>query len=265
VREGSAITVALPAATTFRRPPAAEPGSLSILYEDQALMVVDKPAGTVVHPSYKASSGTLLNAVLWHLGGASGAKPGIVTRIDKDTSGLVLIAKTAGAHAALQRQGSAGGVRKQYLAIVNGWPRPARGSISHPLGRDPGDRRRVIVMPGGAASETRYDVVSRWDRGARESLLCCELVTGRTHQIRVHLAAEGWPIIGDRTYGSSDPRIARQALHAWRLSFAHPATRDVVEVEAPLPEDMTRLAGEEATTITKDLATKDTKITKGWE
>ena len=237
VPQGARVRVQIPAAR-LRVRPAAEPRTLSILYEDDVLMVVNKPAGMVVHPSYKQSSGTLLNAVLWHLRSRGDIRPGIVTRLDKDTSGLVLISLTPAAHAALQ-QTKHTRTSKEYLAIARGWPTPATGSIRHPLGHDPHDRRRIVVMPGGLESETRYQVMSRYERlGARESLIRCELVTGRTHQIRVHLSAEGWPIVGDRTYGQADSAIARQALHAWRLSFNHPAQDRRVEVEAPRPEDM---------------------------
>jgi 23S rRNA pseudouridine1911/1915/1917 synthase len=242
VRAGAAISVQLPPSTVFRQPPRGEPVAFVVLYEDEAVIVADKPAGMVVHPTYKSTSGTLLNAVLWHLG-AHHLQAGIVTRLDKDTSGIVLIAKTADAHAALQRAPQR--MRKEYLAVVCGWPRPRSGVIRHALGRDPGDRRRVIVTASGAASETRYEVVSRWEREGREALVRCELVTGRSHQIRVHLASEGWPVLGDRGYGRADSRITRQALHAWRLTFAHPGTGRVIEVESPLPPDMRAIMGHE--------------------
>ena len=140
----------------------------------------------------------------------------------------------------MQRDAAAGRIRKEYLAIVKGSPRPRSGRIRKPLARDPGDRRRVVVTAGGAPSETRYEVLNR-DRGL--SLVRCELVTGRTHQIRVHLAFKGWPIVGDRAYGTVDDRIARQALHAWRIAFPHPVTRTPIEIEAPLPEDMKLVVG----------------------
>ncbi|HEX5107591.1 MAG TPA: RluA family pseudouridine synthase [Vicinamibacterales bacterium] len=240
VAEGAAVGVTLPDSAHRKSRPQSEPVPLTVLYEDRALMVVNKPAGMTVHPSYKRTSGTLLNAVLWHLRWQDQPRPGIVTRLDKDTSGLVLIALTGEVHAALQHD--APQLRKEYLAIVRGWPRPPRGRIRHPLARDPFDRRRVVVAPGGAASETRYELVDRRESASgRESLVRCELLTGRTHQIRVHLAAQGWPVVGDATYGCSDERIPRQALHAWRLAFTHPVTKQPIDLEAPIPEDMLAL------------------------
>jgi 23S rRNA pseudouridine1911/1915/1917 synthase len=242
VRDGSSVEVRFPQNARLKVRPQAEPGPLAILYEDEGLMVVNKPPGTVVHPSYKRASGTLLNYVLWHLRARSGTVPGVVTRLDRETSGLVLIALTAPVHAALQRRTAVHQPRKTYLAVVDGWPRPASGRIREPLARDPDDRRRVIVAPEGAASETRYEVLARRESaGVRESLVQCELVTGRTHQIRAHLASRGWPIVGDRTYGRADLRIARQALHAWRLSFLHPLTAARIDCEAPLPDDIMAL------------------------
>jgi 23S rRNA pseudouridine1911/1915/1917 synthase len=155
VREHAAVRVAIPAETVLRSVPGPEPGSLDILYEDETLIAVNKPPGVVVHPSYKQLSGTLLNTILWHVRGRGEVRPGILTRLDKDTSGVVVIAFAAGAHATMQRDAAAGRVRKEYLAIVHGSPRPQTGVIRDPLGRDPDDRRRVVVAPGGAASETR--------------------------------------------------------------------------------------------------------------
>jgi 23S rRNA pseudouridine1911/1915/1917 synthase len=240
VREGAVVEVQIPATATLRVRPAAEPLPLTVCYEDDDVIVIDKPAGMVVHPSYKQAAGTLLNAVLWHRRDRTGLQPGIVTRLDKDTSGLVLVALTTGAHAALQRSGSA--IRKEYLALVRGEPRPPAGLIDRPIGRDPSDRRRMIVTAGGAASATRYEVISVHDSSPGPlSLVRCELLTGRTHQIRVHLASCGWPIAGDRMYGEADPRIGRQALHAWRLTFSHPTTDATIEMEAPLPPDLRAL------------------------
>jgi len=203
-------------------------------------MVLDKPPGVVVHPTYKNASGTLLNAVLWRVRDRAGAQPGILTRLDKDTSGLVVMALTPETHAIMQKDAAAGRVQKRYLAVVRGVPEPRSGSIVSPLARDEGDRRRVVVTPGGAHCETRYEVVSTHDNSTR-SLVRCELVTGRTHQIRVHLAVSGWPVLGDHVYGEPDDAIGRQALHAWRTSLPHPVTRQVLELEAPLPEDICQL------------------------
>jgi 23S rRNA pseudouridine1911/1915/1917 synthase len=257
VREGASIIVALPSSTPLKVRPEAEAGELHVLYEDDALLAVNKPPGIVVHPSYKQLTGTLLNTVLWRVRDRTDARPGILTRLDKDTSGLVIVALTSEVHAAMQRDAAAGRIRKEYLAVVKGSPRPRTGRIREPLARDPEDRRRVIVMPGGAPSETRYEVLSV--RGGASpgapllTLVRCQLVTGRTHQIRVHLAFKGWPVLGDRVYGSADEEIGRQALHAWRIAFPHPVTRTPIEIEAPLPEDMRRLTLRPETGITRRL------------
>jgi 23S rRNA pseudouridine1911/1915/1917 synthase len=239
VREHATIDIAFPPATVFRSTPGPEPGALDVLYEDEALIAVDKPPGLVVHPSYKQLSGTLLNALLWHVRERHGVTPGILTRLDKDTSGVVIIALTGAVHAVMQRDASAGRIRKEYLAVVHGSPHPPSGVINDPLGRDPDDRRRVIVVPGGAPSETRYEVTRSCPGDL--SLVRCELVTGRTHQIRVHLSTRGWPIAGDRLYGGGTDRIPRQALHAWRVSLPHPLTRQPLVVEAQLPQDFKRI------------------------
>ena len=239
VAEGARIVIAPPSSTAFRARPSAEPLPIDIVCDDAAFLVVNKPAGIAVHPSYKQASGTLLHGVLWHVRDRAGVQPGIVTRLDKDTTGLVLVALDAATHRLFARDALEGRLGKRYLAIVSGWPRPRQGSLSAPIARDPADRRRMIVASDGAPSLTRYAVVSHGETGGRrEALVACELATGRTHQIRVHLAAAGWPIVGDRTYGTPDSRIARQALHASRLSLRHPRTREVLELEAPLPRDM---------------------------
>jgi 23S rRNA pseudouridine1911/1915/1917 synthase len=227
--------------STERRRPLPEEGPLAIVYEDEWMIVLDKPPGVVVHPTYKNWTGTLLNSVLWRVRDRAGAQPGILTRLDKDTSGLVVIALTADVHATMQRDAAAGRVRKAYLAIVQGVPEPASGRIARPLGRDAADRRRVVVTDSGAPSETRYEMMQRLQDG--RSLLRCELVTGRTHQIRVHLASQGWPIVGDTLYGVPDSTITRQALHAWRVSMPHPSARHAIEAEAPIPADMRSLLG----------------------
>jgi len=245
VREGAAIAVAIPSSATRRARPEGEPGPLAVLYEDASLLALNKPPGVVVHPTYKQLSGTLLNAILWHVRERGDARPGILTRLDKDTSGIVIVALTPDAHATMQRDAAAGRISKHYLAVVAGTPRPARGRIALALGRDTVDRRRVVVTTGGAASETQYEVLTSTVRGGRDvlSLVRCELVTGRTHQIRVHLASSGWPIVGDRVYGTVDDAIPRQALHAWRVALPHPVTRQPIELETPMPEDMRKLIG----------------------
>jgi 23S rRNA pseudouridine1911/1915/1917 synthase len=227
--------------TDGRRRPQPEEGPLVILHEDEQLIVLDKPPGIVVHPTYKNTSGTLLNAVLWRVRDRADAQPGILTRLDKGTSGVVVIALTAPAHATLQKDMSAGRVRKEYLAVVRGTPDPPRGRIVLPLGRDAADRRRVVVRSDGAYCETLYETIGEPETGM--SLIKCRLVTGRTHQIRVHLAGSGCPILGDAVYGEIDPRISRPALHAWRIELPHPVTRESIVAEAAPPRDMSELLG----------------------
>jgi len=227
--------------STERRRPLPEEGPLSIVFEDEWIIVLDKPPGIVVHPTYKNWSGTLLNSVLWRMRERADAQPGILTRLDKDTSGLVVMALTPEVHAAMQRDQAARRIDKTYLAVVQGTPEPARGTIALPLGRDLADRRRVVVTDTGAPSETRYEVMATLDENA--SLVRCELVTGHTHQIRVHLAARGWPIVGDAMYGVTSATITRQALHAWRIRFPHPITRQPLDLEAALPTDIRTLTG----------------------
>jgi 23S rRNA pseudouridine1911/1915/1917 synthase len=224
-----------------------------VLYEDDHLLAIDKPAGVVVHPTHRHAAGTLMNALLWHARQwPESHRPSIVGRLDRFTSGIVLAAKTAAAHAALQRELGSPRCRKEYLAIVYGRV-PARGSIDWRLARDIRDRRRVAASrTRGAASLTEFRRVgpAASTRGGL-SLVCCRLITGRTHQIRVHLAAEGWPIVGDRVYGEprwtaiADPALSaaaqafpRQALHAWRLAFTHPMTRRAATIEAAVPAEM---------------------------
>jgi 23S rRNA pseudouridine1911/1915/1917 synthase len=230
--------------------PEPEAIDLDVIYEDEAFIVVNKAAGMVVHPTYKNWSGTLLNGLLWRLrdrdrGPDGPILPGIVTRLDKETSGLVIAAFGPVMHARMQKDGGSGRVTKEYLAFVRGVPAPPAGTISLPLARSTEDRRRVVVTPSGQASETRYEVLSTVQGGPEGrpllSLVRCELVTGRTHQIRVHLAASGWPIVGDPVYGEPDPAIARQALHAWRVRMPHPVTRVMMRFEASPPAELDAL------------------------
>ena len=236
---------------------AAEEAPLDVLYEDDYLLALDKPAGVVVHPAYKNTAGTVMNALLWRARDwPAPQRPSIVGRLDKLTSGIVVVAKTADAHAALQRATAARDAAKEYLAVVYGRVNAAHGTIGFRLGRDPIDRRRVVVsQTAGAQSLTRFERLARVAApNAGLSLVRCTLVTGRMHQIRVHLAARGWPIVGDPVYGEprwskvADPALAtalrtfpRQALHAWRLSLTHPMTRARLVLEAPVPRDMEEL------------------------
>jgi len=215
---------------------------LDILFEDDALMVVNKPAGIVVHPTYRNASGTLLDALRAHAsGGHEPDNPAIVGRLDKYTSGIVVVAKTAAHHASLQRILQSLDSEKDYLAVVRGSVNVERGTISDPLLVNPSDRRRVIIATvggNGRASETQFERVDHTDQG---SLLRCRLVTGRRHQIRVHLASRGWPVIGDRIYGNATDEFPRQALHAWRTAFVHPVSGRQIRVEAPLPPELQSL------------------------
>jgi 23S rRNA pseudouridine1911/1915/1917 synthase len=257
---GDRIEAELPAVAP-REPPRPQPLALDVLFEDEHLLAVNKPPGMVVHPAYKHHDATLFNAVLWHLGpgraevrGRAGqishASPRLLHRLDKDTSGVVLVSKTRTVHAAVVRAMRTGAVRKEYLAIVCGVPRPASGAIALRLARDPADVRRMAVRESeGKQSVTRYQTVSvsamRAAPGAQVSLVRCELVTGRMHQIRVHLAARGWPVVGDRTYATAlktgGPTCQRQALHAWRVSLPHPVTGAQLVIVAPIPDDMREL------------------------
>jgi 23S rRNA pseudouridine1911/1915/1917 synthase len=233
---------------------AAEDVRLDVLYEDEYLLAIGKPAGVVVHPTFKHTTGTMMNALLWHARAwPAFQRPSLVSRLDKLTSGLVVVARTGAAHAALQRAMAANDSEKDYLAVVYGRVNVARGEIDLRLGRDRSDHRRVAASATvGAESLTRFErLASVAAPRAGLSLLRCRLSTGRTHQIRVHVAARGWPIVGDPEYGEprwslvDDPLLAaklrtfpRQALHAWRVAFTHPMTRARVTIEAPVPRDI---------------------------
>lgn len=221
----------------------AEDIPLTILHEDAHILVVVKPAGLVVHPGNGNRQGTLLNALLHHAPQLAGIpRAGIVHRLDKDTSGLLVVAKTLEAQTDLVRQLQARTVKRHYLALAHG--SVARdGVVDAPIGRHPLQRTKMAVVGGGRAARTHYRVLERF---ARATLLECALETGRTHQIRVHLASIGHPLVGDPVYGprrapQALPAFARQALHAWRLALVHPATRAEMGWEAPLPVDLAHL------------------------
>ena len=236
VPSGARISFTLPASAHRRRRPGPEPGALDIAFEDDHLLVLNKPAGLVVHPSYRNATGTLLNHVLWHVRHRRTAvSPGLVSRLDKGTSGLVVVALTSAAHARVQRATARGLVRKEYLALVAGLPAPPAGAVTLRLRRDSADRRRVVVASNGAPCETRYETMAV---GPTAALLRCVPVTGRTHQIRVHLAASGWPILGDPTYGVPLKGMTRPVLHAWRIALPHPVSGEPLAFEAPLPADL---------------------------
>jgi 23S rRNA pseudouridine1911/1915/1917 synthase len=216
---------------------------LDVVYQDDDLLIVNKPAGQVVHPAPGHGSGTLVNALLGRgaalaPGGIAGVqRPGIVHRLDRDTSGLLMVARTDAAQASLQAQLKARRVKKTYLALVQGSVSAGAGRIEAPVGRDPGRRTRMAVTPGGRPSTTGYRVRERF---AGWTLLELDLVTGRTHQIRVHLEAIGHPVAGDLLYGTGTSRrgpagLDRLFLHSWRLELTSPSSGTLIRAEAPLP------------------------------
>ena len=231
-----ALSLAPEAPATAAR---AEAIPLEILYEDDHLLCVNKPPGLVVHPAAGHWEGTLVNALLHHCAGISGGahplRPGIVHRLDKDTSGCILAAKTPEAHEALARQFAARTARKTYLAVVRGKPRATAGVIAGAIARHPVHRQRMAVTrrPGAREAETSWCLLATT---GKLSLLECRPKTGRTHQIRVHLKHLGHPIAGDRTYGGGAD-FPRQLLHAWKISVAHPSTGEPLDLEAPVPDD----------------------------
>jgi 23S rRNA pseudouridine1911/1915/1917 synthase len=242
-RAGDVLLVRLPeqAPATLPLP---EELPLRILYEDEHLLVVDKPAGMVVHPAPGHPQGTLVNALLAHRPDILRAdldpqRPGIVHRLDRDTSGLLLVAATREAQEALQKAFATRKVAKTYLALVQGHLVPERGAIEAPIGRDPCHRQRMAVVPqGGRYARTEYRV-RLYLPGC--TLVEAKLLTGRPHQLRVHFSAIGHPVVGDRVYGgrrASLPEAPRQFLHAWRLVLAHPMTGIPLRFTAKLPEDL---------------------------
>ena len=241
VEPGDCIHVCIPAAEPLALQPQAIP--LEVLFEDEQLLIVNKPAGLVVHPAPGHPDGTLVNALLAHcdnLAGIGGAqRPGIVHRLDKDTSGAIAIAKTDIAHQHLQAQIAEKTAQRQYLAVIHGCPPEKRGTINLPVGRHPIDRKKMAVMPenkGGRPAITHWQIEERL---GNYSLLHCQLETGRTHQIRVHLSHLGYPIVGDPLYGSQRSvgvNLTGQALHAWRLRVQHPLTEEGIEAIAPAPK-----------------------------
>jgi 23S rRNA pseudouridine1911/1915/1917 synthase len=249
VRAGDRVVALLPVEESHGLVPEAIP--LDIVYEDQALIVVNKAAGMVVHPAPGHPEGTLVNALLAHcpeLAAAGGDRPGIVHRLDRDTSGLILAAKNEKVRRALQRQFKDRQVHKAYLALLEGHLHPAYGRIEAPVGRDPHHRQHMTVLPGGREAITEYHVLEQFAHpigpaSGKYTLIEAEPVTGRTHQIRVHLASIGYPVVGDAVYGRRKQRlpVSRQFLHARRLAFKHPLTGTRLDLEAPLPEDLARV------------------------
>ncbi len=214
-----------------------EPVDLRIAYEDEHLLVVDKPAGVVVHPAPGHAHGTLVHGLLDQLaGGDAPERPGIVHRLDRDTSGLLVVARSEEAHRRLQNLVRRRALERRYAALVRGRPRSWRGKIEAPIGRDRTDAtRRSLDTDSPREAITHFEVERLLPEHA---LLAVRLETGRTHQIRVHLAAIGLPVVGDPVYGVPDEELGRQFLHASRLAFPHPFTGERVESESPLPDDL---------------------------
>ncbi len=236
-RQGEVVTVTPPPARPLDAQPEDIP--LCIVYEDDALLVVDKPRGMVVHPAAGNEQGTLVNALLAHCGsslsGINGVlRPGIVHRIDKDTSGLLVVAKTDAAHLGLSAQLEAHSMEREYRAVVHGRLRESEGVIDAPLARHPVHRKKMAVVPGGRRAVTHYRVLEQFPRFC---YLSCRLETGRTHQIRVHMASIGHPLAGDPLYGPARGlSIGGQCLHAAVLGFTHPVTGEFLRFVSPLPD-----------------------------
>ena len=252
VKGDERFTLAIPDPIPAHNEPQEIP--LPIVFEDEHLLVVDKPAGLVVHPAAGNRDGTLVNALLHHCGGSlSGiggvARPGIVHRIDKDTSGLLVIAKHDKAHEGLARQFADHSIDRRYLAIVSGVPRQAEGSVDAPLARSPQNRKKIAIVSAGKGKRA----VTHWKRLDLlndAALVECRLETGRTHQVRVHMASIGHPLVGDPVYGRGKTAhrkllnqldFKRQALHAAHLGFIHPVTKGRLSFDSALPSDMQEL------------------------
>ena len=255
LKGGERIAVVIPAPAPSEA--TAEDIPLEILYEDSDIVVINKPAGMVVHPGAGTSGGTLVNALLGHCGDLSGiggtVRPGIVHRIDKETSGVLVVAKNDHAHHSLSGQFSAHSIKRVYLALVYGSPKGDKGKIESLIGRHPVDRKRMSSKARrGKRAVTHWQVIERF---AGMTLVRLRLETGRTHQIRVHLSEAGYPLVGDKVYGGSgrlssvtDPQLKglikelnRQALHAKTLGIIHPATGEYMEFDTDLPVDMARI------------------------
>jgi len=240
VKKGDRVSLTIPDAEPLDLKPEDIP--LDILYEDQYLIIINKPAGLVVHPAPGHHHGTLVNALLAHcplaeIGGVQ--RPGIVHRLDKDTSGAIAIAKTDIAHQNLQAQLKAKTARREYLGIVYGSPKTTTGTINLPIGRHPIDRKKMAIIPeekGGRIAITHWQIQERL---GNYTLIHYQLETGRTHQIRVHSTHIGHPLVGDPVYSSHHSlgvKLPGQALHAWKLTLQHPITGDIINAIAPLPE-----------------------------
>ncbi len=240
---GEDVAVTLPEPEPVEAVPQDIP--LDVVYEDADVIVVNKPSGMVVHPAPGHPDGTLVNALLYHcagtLSGIGGAlRPGIVHRIDRDTSGLIIAAKNDAAHQYLSAQLADHTLARTYECIVVGKLREDRGTVDAPIARHPTDRKRMAVVAGGREAVTHWEVIARYPGYTH---VRCRLETGRTHQIRVHMAYIGHPILGDTVYGAKKevPGLTGQCLHAVGLRFLHPRTHEVVELSCPLPDEFTRM------------------------
>jgi 23S rRNA pseudouridine1911/1915/1917 synthase len=236
LRKSDRITVELP---PLPGRPLAEPIPLTVIYEDEDILVIDKPAGLTVHPAPGHPSHTLVNAILAHCPGLTTSdeltRPGIVHRLDKDTSGLIVIAKNDFAREYLAAQFKSRTVTKRYLVLVKGRLSPEQGRVEAPIGRDPRHRKRMAIVEGGKQAVTQYQVRKYLDS---YTLVEVSPLTGRTHQIRVHLSAIGCPVVGDPTYGIKSAHLDRQFVHAYRLGFRLPSTKQYQEFTSPLPVDL---------------------------
>lgn len=217
--------------------------SINILYEDNDIAVINKKAGLVIHPSHGHESGTLVNAIMFHIKDLSGIngeiRPGIVHRLDKDTSGLVIIAKNDKAHNRLSEMFKNKEINKTYLAIVKGSLGRDKGSLETQMGRDPKDRKKMSVLKtGGKTAITNYEVL---DKNEKFSLVRVNIETGRTHQIRVHMKYLGYPILGDSVYGKESKSVKRQMLHAYKLEFLHPVTGKEMIIKSEIPKDFSEV------------------------
>ena len=231
---GETVELEPPAAPAALEP---EEVPLRVAYEDEHLLVVDKPAGIVVHPSPGHATGTLVHGLLGRTaGGESPDRPGIVHRLDRDTSGLLVVARSEEAYRGLRNLVRRRALERRYKALVRGLPRSRTGKIEAPIGRDRHEPTRISLDTDTPRDAVTHFEVKRLLDG--HALLDVRLETGRTHQIRVHLAAIGLPVVGDPVYGVTDPELGRQFLHAWRLAFTHPVTGEDVEVESPLPPEL---------------------------
>ena len=237
VHAGQEVSVELTTSSATAFAPSEPAVPFEIVYEDDALLVVDKPAGLVVHPAPGHASGTLAQALVGRAGGGDSARPGIVHRLDKDTSGLLVVAKTDATLRALQEALQQRDVERSYFALVRGRPTATSGTIDAPLGRDRNDRKKIALQSGGAREAVTHFETLEELSGA--TLLSLRLETGRTHQIRVHLAAIDLPVCGDEQYGEPGSYgLQRQFLHACRLAFVHPVSGESLSFESPLPDDL---------------------------